>query len=454
MSATLTTDLKLWSLLRRRTAQGERDADRLTGLLAVVAFAATTAVLLVVVSGLLAFVHRAEAGVTAGAYSGEVYVVFALIATLLLLVPLTTLGAAAARLSMSRRDARLAALRLAGGTTRQVTTLTLLDAAAQSVTGALLGIGGYLVALPLVALLTFQGRPLTVAELWVGPGVLAGAVAAVLAVALGSAAASLRRVSISPLGVAANHARAGLQIGRLLALPVAVGIVVVCYQLLGSFGSVFALAFLGGFIAVGVATLNLIGPFVMQVVGRGSVRRARDAASLLAARRVLADPKGAWRSVAGVSIATVVAGLTSIICIFGRFPNLADDERVFLNDLVTGGLLTLLFAGVLAGVSTGVTQAGRVLDQQLQRRNLVLAGADLRQLGSAGLRETLIPLRAALGTATITSLALMVPLIGVNVLLVPEVIGLFVGSVAVATLLVVLGALAGRLVDRRLAVSR
>lgn len=85
----------------------------------------------------------------------------------------------------------------------------------------------------------------------------------------------------------------------------------------------------------------------------------------------------------------------------------------------------------------------------------MLAGADLGTLDSAGLRETLLPLRAALGTATVTSLALILPLVGPNVLMVPEVIGLFVGSVAVAAGLVVLGAFAGRLVDRGLvAVSR
>lgn len=49
----------------------------------------------------------------------------------------------------------------------------------------------------------------------------------------------------------------------------------------------------------------------------------------------------------------------------------------------------------------------------------------------------------------------MLPLVGPNVLMVPEVIGLFVGRVAVAAGLVVLGAFAGRLVDRGLvAVSR
>ena len=49
----------------------------------------------------------------------------------------------------------------------------------------------------------------------------------------------------------------------------------------------------------------------------------------------------------------------------------------------------------------------------------------------------------------------MLPLVGPNVLMVPEVIGLFVGSVAVAAGLAVLGAFAGRLVDRGLvAVSR
>ncbi|WP_410959848.1 hypothetical protein, partial [Salmonella sp. SAL4356] len=62
----------------------------------------------------------------AGAHDGEsdIYLLLTRFATALLVVPLVILGAAAARLGVSRRLARLAAMRLVGATPGQVVTLT------------------------------------------------------------------------------------------------------------------------------------------------------------------------------------------------------------------------------------------------------------------------------------------------------------------------------------------
>lgn len=445
----MTATIRLWWLLRRRTGAGAKDPTHLTSWLAIAAFAVTAATALVVVGGLLAFQRRAHAGVTAGTVSGASYVMLAAVATLLLLVPLATLGAAAARLSMARRDARLAALRLAGATTGQVTVLTLLDAALQAVAGSLLGIGLYLAALPLVALLSFQARTFELGELWVGVGLVLLTVLGVVVVAVGSAAVSLRRVVVTPLGVAARTSRPGLRPIRVLALVAAIGAAMVGSQLLGLGGEAIVVLVFGGFVALGMATLNLIGPLVLQVAGRVVVGRARGAATLLASRRIIDDPKAAWRCVGGVALASFIAGLTSMIGMLSGM-SVDPDQQVFLNDLVTGGLLTLGIAGVLAAVSTGVMQAGRVIDQRQEYRNLVLAGTDLATLDKARLRETSIPLLASMGVATVTMLLIMVPLVGVSVYTAPAVLALYVTSVAATAVLVLLGAWATRFVARQL----
>src|SRR5699024_6532792 len=147
--------LDLWLLLRRRTTSAS-DPHRLTGALAVLAFAVTTAVVLVVIGGFLAFTARAAA--PGAAPDDGMYVLFAGTASLLLLVPLVTLGGAAARLAVARRDARLAALRLAGATTAQVSTITILDATVQALTGAVIGAAGMFALVPLVLPIEFQGR--------------------------------------------------------------------------------------------------------------------------------------------------------------------------------------------------------------------------------------------------------------------------------------------------------
>src|SRR5699024_9762985 len=111
---------QLWSLLRKRSA-GRSDPQKLTSFLAVIAFAVTTSVTLIVLGGWNAFAVRGE-----NATGDEaLYPALAATASALLLIPLSTLGAAAARLAMARRDERLAALRLAGATTRKVSALTL-----------------------------------------------------------------------------------------------------------------------------------------------------------------------------------------------------------------------------------------------------------------------------------------------------------------------------------------
>src|SRR5699024_12282115 len=120
---------------------------------------------------------------------------------------LSTLGAAPARLAMARRDERLAALRLAGATTRQVSALTLFEACSQALLGALIGVAGYFALIPIVQLVEFQQHPFSYAELLLPWWALPLAAVGVVAVAAVSAGSSLRKVSISPLGVARSEER-------------------------------------------------------------------------------------------------------------------------------------------------------------------------------------------------------------------------------------------------------
>lgn len=442
------TTLRLWWLLRRRGGVDRSDPARLTGALAVIAFAATTAITLVVLGGFQAFLRRADEGLQLGGYDGWAWVLLAGFAVVLLLVPLTTLGGAAARLAMARRDARLAALRLAGGTTGQAAGLTLLEAGAQAATGALVGIGGYLALLPLVARLRFQDRTFEWHELWVGPGPLALAVLAIVLVALVSAASSLARVAVTPLGVAARVTPPGLRAVRLVGIAVVLAGVIAVNVLTDHAGEAIAIGAVLGVIGAGLAVVNVVGPWVLGLTGRIAAGTSRGVATLLAGRRITDDPRTAWRSVGGVALATFIAGITSIVAMLPADTGDGSDA-IYLADIRTGGLLTLAIAGLLAGVSTGVMQAGRVIDQRQSYRNLVLAGTRRRTLESARLRETVIPLVAAMGTAAGMMLLVMVPLIGVSAFVQPAVLLQFVLSVLGAAGLVLLGAAASGLVARR-----
>src|SRR5690606_28183774 len=154
----------------------------------------------------------------------DTYVLFAWIAVVLLVVPLLALGGAAARLGVSRRDARLSTLRLLGATPREVVVLTVLETASQGLVGAALGIVGYGLLLPVFTRIPFLGEPFSAAELWVGWPVLLGNLVAVPLLAAASGAVSLRRVVVSPLGVARRQTPPGLRWVRALALVGALGL--------------------------------------------------------------------------------------------------------------------------------------------------------------------------------------------------------------------------------------
>ncbi len=410
--------LRLWWRLLHH-----QESSRLTIALALIAFATTTGVLLTVLGGLGAFARR----------GGEpLYLIMAQTATVILIVPVITLGGAAARLSISRRDERLAALRLAGATGGQVSLMAVADAAGQALLGSLLGIVLYLAALPGIATLHFQRRTFAWSELWVGLPVLAVAVAGVVLLAVLSAVVSLLKVAISPLGVARRTTPRRL---TWLRLAIAVAVLACWAPAFRSLDSVRALT--GVFVVFGVCfgILNLLGPFVLGLVGRIAVARARTAPQLLAARRLLDDPKSAWRTVAGVTLATFVSGLLSIAPVISAGAQ-GDGEATLGHDMMTGAVLTLVIAALLAAVSSGVTQASRLLDQREQYTLLHLAGTDLDVLRRARLLESWLPLLTSVGIAAAVSLVMVAP-VGIPLIWTdPSGIALFVGGMAVSIALV------------------
>ncbi|NAZ85880.1 FtsX-like permease family protein [Kineococcus indalonis] len=403
--------LRTWlALLRHRDSGGH-----LPAVLAVVAFAAATWAVLTVAGGVQAFTGRAR---LAGPESdAALYPLLASVSVALLVVPSAALGGAAARLTVARRDERLARLRLVGATSAQTGLVALLDAGLQAVAGAAAGVVLNLLATPAVALLRFQGRAFEPAELRLGPLPVAAAVAAVLVVSLVSCAVGLRRVSTTPLGVAQRLPVKTLS--RLRVLPVLV------------VGLAFAAAFRGlGSLAAGVglgaavlvlavllagtfALYNLLGPLLLSLLGRVLAARARSAATLLAARRLVEDPRGAWRGVGGIALVTFVAGCLSVVPGMTATDGGDVEGDALLRDTGTGALVTLVVAAVLAAVSTGVTQASRVLDAAPQHRALHLAGADVRVLHAARSRETWVPLLVTAGGAALTSLLVVSPLLAV-----------------------------------------
>jgi len=443
--------MRVWlSLARHRSAPGSASGGapgggRLPSVLAVVAFAAATWAALTVAGGTAAFVARAQ-GVPLDD-DARAYPVLAAVSCVLLAVPVWTLGAAAARLTVARRNLRLARLRLVGATAGQVTVLALLDAALEALAGAAAGAVGWLASVPLLARVNFQGRPFGASELLLPAWGVAATVAAVLLIALLSCAGSLRKVAVTPLGVVRRVTPPHLRLVRALPLVVLAGGFALGFNrlagLLGDSGHrLLLIGVVLGFVGGAFAVYNLVGPLLVGLVGRLLVRAARTPATLLAARRLVDDPRSAWRGVGGIALVTFVAGLLSIV------PGIESGEDPhpdpIATDIGTGALATLAIAALMAAVSTGVTQAARVLDQAPQYRALHRGGVDVAVLHAARSRETWLPLAVTVGGAGVSALVLISPFLTVLRADAVRGVGVFVVTAVGGAALVLVASRAGR----------
>lgn len=243
------------------------------------------------------------------ATSSGLYRSLAAIATVLMVVPLLVFGGAAARLTVARRDRRLAALRLVGATPSQVVGMTVTEAVLTAFGGAVIGVAAYAALTPALARIPIRGGGWFVADLWPGPLWVAGVLIGVPLLVGASAVVGLRRVVVSPLGVARRQTPPGLKAVRsVVALALLVAFPIVA-KLGGQLGagvvlSLLGLAFLG---------LNLLGPWVVGMLGRIVAATASRPARLLAGRRLMDDPRAAWRTVSGLALVGFVAGFLALL---------------------------------------------------------------------------------------------------------------------------------------------
>ncbi|MER7797721.1 permease [Microbacterium sp. NPDC096154] len=408
-------------------ASGRAPVARLTWMLArpsaqslatlalpVVAFAVTTALMLVVLGGVLMFWSwTPDIDPNAGMYQ-----LLSVLALSVLAVPLVALGGAAARLSARRRDDRLATLRLLGATSATVSAMTVLESTAIAVTGAFGGILLYLLLIPLVGLVPFGGAPIGAAALWTGVPALCAVVAGVAVLAAISAAVGLRQVIVSPLGVRARTDAPRLHWLRAVVAVIVVAGGFVALNIPGLVPGLMVVFLIAGVLGAGIAVLNLIGPWAIGVFARVQVRRATTAARLIAARTVLESPKAAWRQVGGVamtSFVAVVGGSGMAMAATYDDPAMA----VLTGDIQTGVLLTLVVSFVMVACSVGVNQAAAILDRRALHVGLDRIGMPREVMEAARTRSTMAPLLFTVAVSALVGGVLVLPVVGIAIVAAP-----------------------------------
>ncbi|WP_326574056.1 ABC transporter permease [Streptomyces sp. NBC_00481] len=225
----------------------------------------------------------------------------------LLVVPVVVLASAAGRLGAARREQRLAALRLAGATPRQILAMTGVESAAVGLAGGFLGAVAHILLVPVLARVPYGIGTWYAGQLWVGPTRLLAVVALVAVLTSVSAMTTLRGVARSPLGVAQQADPRRTKLIRLV-LFVAIGLYVATTAHGGGLSTGQSLAL----IVLVYGAFWTLGPWVVDMLGRLLSRFARRPATLLAARRLSDDPRGAWRTVSGLVLAGLVAGFFTV----------------------------------------------------------------------------------------------------------------------------------------------
>jgi len=224
-----------------------------------------------------------------------------------LLLPVLILIATASRLSAARREERFAAMRLVGATPRQVSVVAAVEAVVAAVAGVAVGFALFFVFRPLLYRVPFTGVPLAQGDLSLHGIDIMLVVIGVPVAAVVSARLALRRVQISPLGVTRRASSRPPRIVRII--PLLAGIAVLAYfdahGKPGSNGGQI-LELLAGFVLL-VAGLVLAGPWFTTAGSRLMAKRATRPATLIAGRRLLDNPKAAFRFISGLVIALFVA---------------------------------------------------------------------------------------------------------------------------------------------------
>lgn len=414
MSATMTvTRLFLSRLFTQRQAW----------LLPVAAFAVVSALSLSVAGGVRFFFTLDDAIVSE---TGAIYMILAGLAAALLVVPVASLAGAAARLLARRRDERLSSLRLLGASAGLLRTLTIVEASVLAIIGSLTGVLGYLVLMPVAGLLHFAGGPIGVAGMWLGfPGMLA-VLAGIVLIGIIASIGGLRSVEITPLGVRTRQRPARLHWLRIVVAIVLLIAAQLFANTLGAGDIMVAVVMILAAFAVPMVALHFIGPWLVKLVTRWRLRRAKTASALVAARAVLESPQQAWAQIGGVALTTYIGMVGGAGMSLANMANQGQNsaamspvEQYLVADLRSGVLLTMVIAFLLSACSVAITQTAQVLDRAPLYQGLHRIGMSSAQLESTRRRAVLGPLWIVLVFTLIAAVATALPILGIAVVVSP-----------------------------------
>ncbi|MGW3347684.1 FtsX-like permease family protein [Nonomuraea rubra] len=232
-------------------------------------------------------------------YTAFARILLGLVAALLL-VPVIVFIVMVTRIAAVRREQRFAAMRLAGATRAQTAIMAAAETGLGAAAGALLGVAGYLAVRPLVAAhLTHGGVRFFDSDVSAPAAALAAVPAGVALLAVATTVVTLRGLRVTPLGIgSAAVRRRPPRAWR--ALPLVAGLLGLWLALSVPFPSDQGEQPYVYFLMITLVGAVAAGPWLCLVAARLLIRLGRRATTLMAARRLAGDARGAFRAVSGV----------------------------------------------------------------------------------------------------------------------------------------------------------
>lgn len=375
------------------------------------------------------------------------YKFLASLATILLVIPASTLAAASATLSARRQDERLSTMSLLGAKRGAIVTLAVAEPLIPAICGILLGVLGYLGLAWPVSFIHFMGQPIGYVNMLMPGLLLAAVVVFLILVCLASALIGLRKVAISPLGVRTKSLGRTFPLGRVIVAGLAIVTLPIAISLAtnGGFGVGIAMAAFIIVFVLGLLVLDLLGGLLIRWFAHLSGNRAGSPARLIAARLVSDEPKRFWRRVSGLAMTAFIAAVGGTgISLMQIGVSSADDpdsaieqtEVDLFHDIFTGVLLVMGISILLIAVSALINQVADIFDRADTFQDLYAAGMDPETMHAAMVRAVLGPVIWVTLLAGGLGLLLVLPLAGAALVFKPVTFLTILASVAVGILII------------------
>ena len=208
------------------------------------------------------------------------------------------------------------------------------------------------------------------------------------------------------LGVARRETPRALRAWRLAVFAVAGIMYVLVANARGGSTPIVQIVMMAGVLLVFLFALSVAASFIVQALAYPLVR-SRHASLLMAARRILNDPRAVWRSVSTLALLCFIGGYTSTL------PERTGSDSVAIRlvsaDIGTGVMVTLGFGFAVVALSSLTNHASLVFESAQQTQSLRFLGFPTAVFTRIRILQTFIPLvvTTALTTALGVGMSLM-----------------------------------------------